>query len=182
MPPPYHRSLTIAGQIYDFPHLEPFQLVVASQKVGRLLRIHVRFTTHCFSEGFDPTIHAQSAFTFPDAAGRPRVFSPVRYALSRQLPDALRRLDHPKAQVRQTTQRRNWLHSIMVSSPAGPYHIFFELRRAPADERPLQDLNLTVESAYPQDAAKPPPSVLGATSFLLLAGKIYKGEPTATRR
>lgn len=182
MPPPYHRPLTIAGQIYDFPHLEPFQLTVVSQKVGRPLRIHVRFTTHCFSENFDPAAHPQSVFTFPDAGRRPRVFSLVRYDLSKQLPGALQQLNHPKAQVRQTTQRRNWLHSIMVSSPAGPYHVFFELRRAPADERELQDLNLTVESAYPQDPTKPAPGVLGQIGFLLLAGKIYKGEPTATRR
>lgn len=179
---PYHQPLTVSGQTYDFLHLEPFQMVVASQKAGRPLRIHVRFTTHCFSEGFNPATHPQSVLTFPDAAGRPRVFSGVRYDLSRHLPGTLQQLNHAKAQVWQTTQRRNWVHSIMVASPAGPYHIFFELRRAPADERNLQDLNLTVESAYPQDPTKPPPAVLGPMGFLLLAGKTYKGEPIATKR
>ncbi len=94
--PPYHRPLTIAGQTYDFPHLEPFELTVASQKVGRALRIHVRFTDHCFSESFDATSNPPDVFTFPDTGGRPRVFCPARYDLSRHLRSAIQGLGHPK--------------------------------------------------------------------------------------
>ncbi len=182
MTSPYHPPLVVAGQTYSFPHLEPLQLLVVSQKVGRPLRIRVRFANHCFSESFDAAVYPPNTPTFPDGGGRPRVFSAERYNLSRNLPDALQQMNHPKVLVRQTTQRRNWVHSITVASSAGPYHIFFELRRAPAEERELQDLNLTVESAYPQDPTRPPPALLGPMSFLVLAGKTYKGEPVATKR
>lgn len=177
----YHPPLTVAGQTYDFPHLEPFQMAVVSERAGRQVRIHVRFTNHCFSESIDAAAHPTNTFTFPDAGGRPRVFSADRYTLSRQLPAALQMLNHPKARVRQTTQRRNFLHSVAVESPVGPYHIFFELRRAQADERHLQDLNLIVESAYSQ-GERAPPATLGPISFVLLVGKVYKGEPIATKR
>ena len=174
MPTPYHPSLTVAGQTYAFPHLEPFQIAVASQKVGRTLRIHVRFTNHCFSVAFDTTAHPSDTQTFPDGGGRLRVFCPMRYGLSQQLPAAVQRLNHPAAKVRQTAQRRNWLHSVQVTRPAGPYLIFFEVRRAPHEERHMQDLNLIVESAYPQ-GANSPPALLGPMNFVLLAGKTYLG-------
>jgi hypothetical protein len=181
MPRPYHPPLTVAARVYHFPHLEPFQIVVSSDKVGRDLRIHVRFSNHCFSEGFDAAIHPPGTITFPDGGGRQRVFSPERYGLSQQLPGVLQRLNHPKAKVWQTAQRRNWLHSLVVDNGTGPYHIFFEMRRAPADERHLQDLNMIVESAYQQGAGQPP-AVLGKIGFVLLVGKVFKEEPTATKR
>lgn len=178
---PYHPPLTIAGQTYAFPHLEPFQMAVASQKVGRPLSIHVRFTNHCFSVALETAAQPQGAHSFPDGGGRPRVFCPVRYGLSRQLPVVVQQLNHPAAKVRQTVQRRNWLHSVQVVGPAGPYLIFFEIRRASQDKRHLQDLDLIVESAYPQGASQPP-ALLGSMNFVLLAGKTYMGEPVATRR
>lgn len=110
MPPPYHPPLTIAGQTYDFPHLEPLQLVLASEKVGRPLRVHVRFTSHCFSKSYDPATYPPNTLTFSDAGGRPRVFCAERYMLSRQLPGVLVEMNHPKVKVWETVQRRNWLH------------------------------------------------------------------------
>ena len=181
MPAPYHPPLTVAGQTYAFPHLEPFQMMVASQRVGRSLRVHVRFVSHCFSTVFEAATHSLDAQTFPDGGGRLRMFCPVRCGLSQQLPNAVQQLNHPAAKVRQTAQHWNWSHSVQVASPAGPHPIFSEIRRAPQDEKHLQDLNLTVESACSQDA-NPPPALLGPMSFVLLAGKTYLGKPTATRR
>lgn len=178
---PYHLPITVSGQVYDFLHLEPFQILVASQKVGRNLRIHVRFSNHCFSESFNSTTHPSSTVTFPDGGGRRRAFSQERYELSQQLPDLMRNLNDPKAKVWQTAQRRNYLHSVIVNSGSGPYHVFFEMRRTPEDERHLQDLNMTVESAYQQHVGQPP-ALLGKIGFVLLAGKVFKGEPVATKR
>lgn len=181
MSTPYHPPLTIAGRTYAFPHLEPFQMAVASQKVGRLLRIHVRFTNHCFSVAFDAAAYPPGTNTFFDSGSRLRVFCPVRYGLSQQLPAVVQQLSHPAAKVRQTAQRRNWLHSAQVIGPTGPYLIFFEIRRTSRNEGHLQDLNLVVESAYLQ-GARPPPALLGSMNFVLLAGKTYMGESIATRR
>jgi hypothetical protein len=49
-------------------------------------------------------------------------------------------------------------------------------------DRDRQDLNLVVESAYHQDPTRAEPAVRGAMGFILLCGKVYKGEPIATRR
>ena len=86
------------------------------------------------------------------------------------------------AMVMQTVAERNWLHLVTVEDPAGKYHIFFELRRTATEFRHLQDLNLVVENAYPQGAAHRVPAVRGSMGFILLCGKVYKGEPAATRR
>jgi hypothetical protein len=155
---------------------------VDSRKAGKLLRVHVRFTTHCFTKKYDPETHPEGTPIINDANGRPRSFCPVRYGLSLRLPDLIKALNHPKASVRQTAEERNWLHSVTVDDPRGKYHVFFELRRAASEVRHLQDLALMVESAYPQDLAEPAPAVRGAMGFVLLCGKVYTGEPVATRR
>lgn len=155
---------------------------VASAKAGRSLRIHVRFMSHCFSEKYDPMRHPEDEPILRDAAGRPRSFCRIRYMASKRLPDVIRSLAHPKVAVTQTARERNWLHSVSVDEPHGKYHIFFELRRAAGSDRERQDLNLVVESAYHQDPARGIPAVRGTMGFILLCGKVYKGEPVATRR
>lgn len=182
MPPPYHPPLTIAERTVAFAHLDPFDMTVDSVKAGRALRIHVRFTTHCFTRSFEPARHPDGDPVVRDAGGRPRTYCPIRYDLSFRLPGAIRALNHPKASVAQTAEERNWLHSVAIDDPNGIYRIFFELRRAPKEVRHLQDLSLVVESAYPQDPAFRPPGVRGTMGFLLLCGKTFKGEPLATRR
>jgi hypothetical protein len=182
MPKPYHPPLLLGARTYDFSHLNPFLMDVVSRIAGKDLRIHVRFMTHCFTKKYDASTHPSDELVLRDAGGRPRTFCPVRYGLSFRIPNIIRELNNPKASVKQTAQQRNWLHSITVDQPMGKYHIFFELRRTPIDVRDLQDLNLVVESAYLRDPGRAEPAVRGSMGFVLLCGKVYKGEPTATRR
>jgi hypothetical protein len=177
---PYHLPLLIDGTSYVFTHLEPCLIAVSSSKVGRGLQIRVLYSNHCFSRKFDSDFHPEGSLTFTDQRGELRVFDSTRYDLSLLLPEIIQRLAHPQTKVWQTSARRNWLHSTTIESDIGPYHVFFELRRAGRGEGG-QDLNLTVESAYPQ-MGRPAPSVLGAMGFALLAGKVYLREPTTTRR
>jgi len=72
--------------------------------------------------------------------------------------------------------------SIRVDNPTGPYHVFFEIRRAGVAMRSRQDLNLIVESAYPQDRLRHAPVLKGHMNFHLLCGKIYREERVSTRR
>ncbi len=113
-------------------------------------RVHVRFSNHYFSEGFNPATHDPSVV-------------------------------NDKAQVRQTAEEWDWLRSVTITTAVGLYHVFFELRRTPASERHLQDLNLTVESAYPRGTGKEP-AVWGSIGLVPLASKVFKGEANATRR
>jgi hypothetical protein len=138
--------------------------------------------SHCFTEKYDPAFHPAGEPIIHDAAGRPRSLCRIRYGISARLPGMIVALDHPRATVTQTARERNWLHSVSIDEPQGKYHIFFELRRAAPGDRGRQDLNLVVESAYPQDPSRTEPAVRGSMGFILLCGKVYKGEPIATRR
>jgi len=179
---PYFAPLTIRGQEYSFAHLDPFKIMVDSRAVGRLVSVHVRFTTHCFTEGFKPEMHVADEAVILDEGSRQRVFCPIRYGLSAHLPAAIHGLNHQQAKVHQTGSRRNWLHSATVQGHDGPYHVFFEIRRAPQERRRMQDIELTVESAYPQGSDYPVPVTIGRMGFVALVSNVFLGKPVATKR
>lgn len=174
----YFSALTIRNQAYDFVHLEPFKFTIASQLAKRDLRVHVTFSSHCFSKGYDAQTHPDGEPINLDSAGRPRTFCAIRYRLSLGLPTVIQGLNHPQAKVRETAARRNWAFSMTIQDPAGPYHVFFEIRRA-AKEKP-QDLNLVIESAYHQTGL--PPRLMGKIGFMLLCSKVYMRQSSSTKR
>ncbi|WP_338583507.1 hypothetical protein [Pseudomonas sp. MAG733B] len=174
----YFPALTIGDQTYDFAHLEPFNLMIASQLAKRDLRVHVTFSSHCFSQGYDAAAPPTGEPIILDGAGRPRIFCSICYRLSLALPAVIHGLNHPQSKVRETATRRNWAYSMTIEDPAGPYHVFFEIRRA-ARGKP-QDLNLVVESAYHQ--TRQSPRLLGKIGFMLLCGKVYLRQPSSTKR
>ena len=180
---PYHSPASHRGRSYDLSHLDPFVFEAASAKVPRPLRINVRFTNHCYSEAFDPDHHAPNDPTIRDGA-RNRAFAPDRYALSLHLPALIQGLATPGARVHETAARRNWMYAAAMEIPVANtrYQIFFELRRTMPERRRFQDLDMVVESAYPADPDRPAPNVLGRMNFLLLAGNVYLGLKTSTRR
>ncbi|WP_260963074.1 hypothetical protein [Pseudomonas citri] len=174
----YFPPLTIGSQTYDFAHLEPFTFSVQSALAGRELSVHVTFSSHCFSQGYNEATHPAGEQIIFDQAGRPRSFCSIRYRLSLMLPPVIQGLNHPQVKVRETAAQRNWAYSITIIDPNGPYHVFFEIRRAAADKP--QDLNLVIESAYHQ--TEKPPRLLGRMGFILLCGKIHMRQPTSTQR
>lgn len=178
----YSTPLLLRGVTYTLDHLDPFNFEVMSSKVPRPLQVNVRFTNHCYSEAFDAARHPEDEPAIMDGVRR-RAFCPLRYALSPRLPGLIRGLAQPRAKVHETSARRNWMYSAIVEEPVEGtrYQIFFELRRAPADRRRLQDLEIVVESAYPADPGRPQPNILGAVHFALLAGSTYLGKRVSTR-
>ncbi len=142
------------------------------------MRVHVTFSNHCFSTRYDQALHPAGERILLDHAQRQRSFCMTRYRLSLSLPPVIKGLNHPQAKVSETAAMRNWAYSIMIEDPSGPYHVFFELRRA-AEGKP-QDLNLVVESAYHQ--TEKPPRLFGKMGFMLLCGKVYLRQPTSTKR
>ena len=179
----YHPTLQLHGRDYDLSHLDPFRFEVNSAKVARPLRINVRFTNHCYSELFDPARHSPDEPVIVDGKRRRR-FNQDRYALSHRLPGLIRGLTDRGVHVHETASPRNWVYSVSAEFPiAGSrYHVFFDLRRTTAERRRLQDLDMVVESAYPENPDKPAPNILGRVSFLLLAGGLYMGNLVTTRR
>jgi hypothetical protein len=68
---PYHPPLAIGDHLYAFPHLEPFLMTVCSRNAGKDLRVHIRFTTHCFTRRFEAETHpADEPVSAMPAGGR----------------------------------------------------------------------------------------------------------------
>lgn len=179
---PFFDALIVDDQIIALDHLNPFTLVIDSKMAGKKLKIGVRFSNHCFTRGYDPDFHPAGATILMDAGGRPRTFCPVRYRLSHRLRGLISGFIDSRVKVSQTAQRRNWVYSITINDPKGPYHVFFELRRTPVDDRKRWDLNMVVESAYPENPLRGSPNILGKISVVLLCAKIYTGKPVSTKR
>lgn len=177
----YFHELVIAGEHIDLSHLKPFTFVINSHLAKCDLRVHTTFSNHCFSQALSEENYPCNQAIIDPGSARPRQFCPIRYRLSQRLPDLIHALNHPKVKVWQTSAERNWCYSITIDDPYGPYHVFFELRRASRERRQWQDLHLVVESAYHQDDGCAP-NLKGSMAFLLLCGKTYLGHPTATKR
>lgn len=179
---PYFDPLNIGGEVFEFPHLEPFTLEFQSQIAKKWLRVRVTFSHHCFSKRYEAAEHIEGEPILNENTSDPRLFCRIRYRLSQDLPALIASLNNPKTKVWQTSAKRNWAYSIRIEDPAGPYHVFFEVRRASNDQKHLQDINLVVESAYYEKPDKGPPILLGSMSFLLLCGKVFTRQPVATQR
>lgn len=178
---PYFQPVTIGQETFDLAHLEPFSFEVESVQAKKRLRVHVTFTNHCFTTSYDPQHHPIGEPIIDADKPRPRTFCQTRYRLSLALPAIISKLAAtPRDKVHETASERNWCYSVKIDDPAGPYHVFFEIRRAARDRRQWQDLQMVVESAYHQDQS--PPKLKGTMAFMLLCGKIYCGERTATKR
>lgn len=181
---PYFQPVIVEGRVFDLTHLEPFTFRFWSARANRELRVHVTFSNHCFTEKHDLAVDEEVAvaMVLRDQAGRTRRFCEMRYVLSHRLPTIVQGLNNGKAKVFQTMENRNWCYAMRVEDPAGPYYVFFEVRRAGKAAQAHQELNFVVESAYPQDAARSAPALKGAMAFQLLCGKVFLGERTSTRR
>lgn len=168
MTQPYYDTLTLGGEVFEFSHLEPFTMEFESKMAKKWLRLHVTFKNHCLTKGYLPEGHIDGEPIFDEFSASPRSFCRTRYRLSKSLPNLIRRLNHPKVEVVQTDAKRNWVYSITIEDPTGPYHVFLEVRRVSGARKHLQDLNIVIESAYHEDSEKGPPKVLGPMNFYLL--------------
>lgn len=178
---PFFPPLEINGKKFDFLHLEPIKLLIESASANKTLIAHVTFSNHCFSRCLDDNECLEGLLSIPSDY-KARVFCETRYNLSFKLPEIIKELNNPSVKVFQTASRRNWTHSISVDSPSGKYHVFFEVKNATKDQKRTQDLNIFVESAYPQDPNKPKPQVLGRMKFGMLCTNTYLGKKLSTRR
>lgn len=178
--PAYFPSLTICGQVFHFAHLEPFTFMFHSERANRQLRVRVTFSNHCFSKAYDPKAQPLVGPIIRDGR-QERTFCLVRYRLSFRLRGVIEGLQASGVRVYETATGRNWCYSILVEDPQGPYHVFFEVRRATGGQKQWQELRLVVESAYHQ-GEQGGPVLRGRMLFTLLCSKVYLQQPTATRR
>ncbi len=178
----FFLPVTIGEDQFDFEHLRPFTMSFHSQKAKRNLKVNVRFSNHCFTQSPNEGETYHPSQVLVDHNGNSRVFCPIRYRLSFDLGSIVRSLNNPACKVFETASRRNYNYSIQIDDPAGPYHLFFAVKRANGPTRKMQDLSLFVESAYNEMPIGNSPSLIGRISFHLLCTKVYLGQPVSTRR
>lgn len=179
---PYFAPLNVGGEVFDLGHLQAFTFEFESQSLKKWLRVHVTFSNHCFTKGYGVEQHVPGEPIIDEFTPRPRLFCPIRYRLSKSLPELIRGMNHPAVKVFETVAERNWAYSIKIEDPDGPYHVFLEVRRPPAVHRHLQDVNLVIESAYHEDPEKGPPRLRGRMGFLLLCSNVFANKKTSTQR
>jgi hypothetical protein len=169
------KPIKYGGQVMTLNHLAPITFDCPCPDIGRPLSIRAHFTSHCYTEEYDPDVHALDQIVLREGGKkgqvRFRVFCPVRYELSHQLPTLITSLpDNQK--VHGTAEGRNYVHVVSLSGRASPYEIYFMLQRADGT-----DLRLTVESAYCRDEPSSPRKRPNTIRFVVLARKVYTRQP-----
>jgi hypothetical protein len=167
---PYFPNLMVDGALVGFAHLEPFQFVMATEGRPGGAVIDVRFSNHCFSEGYDAALHPNPVDVWD--RGRRRVFDQARYDLSLGLPAIIAAL--PNSHVHQTPEA-NFVRIAALDGGAGEYRVYFNVRKgAPGT---AHDLSLFVESAYcPDPATALRPARMTKVRFKLLVDKVLRGK------
>ncbi len=136
--PFYHN-----GALIDLDHLEPFEFRcgVAGEPERR---IFVTFDEHTFTRGITP----QDPIV--NLCFKNRVFCPVRYGLSHELRGVINVF--PNLRVCETWERNSYVYfAASVTSPEGPYHVFFNVRRHDFSKK-KKGVAMHVLSAYPREA------------------------------
>lgn len=157
-----------SGEVVSISHLAGGQITCPCDTIKRDLVIRVAYTHHCYTEAFDEEKHSREEIIVYDSPERPRVFCPIRYKLSLDLPALLERL--PKARVYQTPEARNYVYVVSLTISNQLYEIYFMLQRAQAEDK--ADLRLTVESAYPSETAPVTKKRPREIRFLVLSQKV----------
>lgn len=178
MSAPYYPPLTIGGVLYDLAHLDPVMFRTPSTKLARDITTRCRFTTHTFSRSPEPG----EATHLTDEGNRRRVFCPDRHRLSFHLPGAIGQLANPGRHVWETASERNWLHRAEIEVVEGgahvAYQVYFAVKKARRSD-PF-DVEMTVESAYAFDPARPP-KLRGRTVIVGLLTATVEGRKLRTQ-
>lgn len=177
---PYHQPIIAGNVTYGLDHLDPVTFATPSTKLRREIVTWCRFTTHVFTR--QPATGERGPFLL-DEGSRPRVFCPDRYRLSISLPAVMLLLRDPGRYVTETASERNWLHraEMEIETAAGlvAYQVFFAVKKARRVDR--HDVEMTVESAYAFDPARPP-HVRGRMVIAGLLTATVEGRTPHTRR
>lgn len=166
-----HGRFVLAGQEYDLTHLDPFVMDVAPKAEGApVFRVLVDFSHHAFTRDWRDGDTDDHRFG-PDHDVR--CFCSIRHALSRALPDIIRRSAHGKAYFPAPNypHQRNFI-LVDMGQGADPYLVAFNLTKA---QTKGVHVVMFVVSAHPRPdlVAR---SRMDSISFATLVAKTVRGE------
>lgn len=134
------------GVTYDFGHLEPTYKIIPLNAGGTVqVGLHVSFSIHCFTEGFDSAVHAEHHIY--SHMGEIRAFDITRHSCSLQLPYVI------ESMMRGTIYRAKnnnftYVAQLEFGPQKQPYSIFFDLKKDSNSKGALPNLRMYVQSAY----------------------------------
>ncbi len=160
------EPLVVNGVIIDLSHLVRFEFSILPKDWENCATVRVAFNNHCFTQKFDPQVHAERIPWTHAAANDVRGFDQIRYNMSKRLPDLIRRLDGQRiAQTRKSSLVRLTLECGLN------YAIFFSLKKAGNTV-----CDLFVLSAYPLDQSNVEVAVTGEMKFNVAVAKVLEGK------
>jgi hypothetical protein len=160
-------ALVVGAEEIGCDHLAPFSFVFDTP-IREGVHCYVQFTTHCFSDKYDPERHPENVVVV-DERGQLRCFDRDRYELSKGLEALIRGL--PGNKVYQTPESN---FAIITMQDGREYRVFFNVRR---DSK--KKIKLYVESAYPPDAERfqvVPATAYQKVRFVALVDKVLSNE------
>lgn len=132
------------GKLYEFSHLTPTSHTVPLNAAGTAsTHLHVSYSIHCFTEGFDPFRH-QDHHRYTHA-NETRAFDIVRYECSLQLPSIVANMARAKV-YRALQNNYTYVARIEHAALQQAYSLFFTLKNGTEGGAPL--VQMYVQSAY----------------------------------
>jgi hypothetical protein len=149
------RLISHCGASFDIGHLEQhtetFSWIGAAGQFS--CSVKIRYSSHCWSFEHDGTPQAIGSYIFRDR-NQDRVFCPVRFSHSLELPAIFRDLCAKPTHPIWLTPEDNWtIYRLAMASPLLPneqFWIFFRLKLIEGDAGKPSEVSLYVESAYPR--------------------------------
>lgn len=138
------------GVTYSMKHLHPvyisFNAEAQDNRPARKIIVRVEYSHHCFTQ--DPakveSVDAEHLYHWEARPNDVRVFCPLRWEASKELPGLIHRLDERNCYP---TRRENYF-AVKRDHPSGHYVTYFRAERRLAGGA---DVRLFVESAYHRD-------------------------------
>lgn len=173
------------GQVYSVAHL-----ATMTHNIPILLRggftkrvaVDFQFTRHCYTAGVKPgVVVPEGCFWYDDGSPhnpRPRVFDHERYTLSLDLPGLINDLIGTNGLVSKTTKRDNVVRvdKVHVNRNGIPiqvaYYILMHPKKVQRQNKPKQ-LEVMVESAYPEKVGMHGPQMRGSRPFYEMLGEYW---------
>jgi hypothetical protein len=150
------RLIRHCGQDFDIGHLDQHTETCSwTGGAGDFsCAVKIRYSSHCWSFEHDGAPQAEGSHIFRDR-NQYRVFCPIRFSHSLELPTIFRDLcEKPTARVSHTPEANWTIYRLEMPSPLLPgekYWMFFHVKRTQGEAGLPTELSLFVESAYPRD-------------------------------
>ena len=175
-------AFEVDGQSYDLGHFDNYTFSHTREATGthpeKEVRFLVSFGHHCFTSH----IGDDDKWLYPHVGGKPRYFCPIRYELSKEIPQILQDLAANNPFMKKTfVQHREQFFYLEKNVNGIDYRLFIEISKA---NKTFADIRLKIASAYPEESYAQSVGYTDTFSFWRVVDARLEGTalPTKKRR